>query len=111
MAESNKRTTITTSVSHWTKFLIRKALDYAPNADGKAPTQGEFMEASVAFRATEILQNIGEYDIIKANYENLYGPIEEIVDRYEKATVEDDNGEAKEVEAAIDPHFEETKEG
>lgn len=110
MAEVNKETTITTKVSHWTKYLVKKALGNAPKPDGTIPNQGEFMEASVNLRATRILRNAKEYDIIKKNYEDFYGPIEEIVDGSEKATVEDKNGEAKEVEAAIDPHFEETKE-
>lgn len=102
-----KETTITTKVSHWTKYVVKKALGNAPNMDGSTPTQGEFMEKSVALRAIRILKNAGEFDMIKKNYEDLYGPVEEITDKAEVMEVE--NGE--EVEAAEDPYFDKTQEG
>lgn len=108
MVGVNRETTITTKVSHWTKFIMNKAKGYAPNADGSTPNQGQFMEMAVALKATVILKSAGEYDLIKKNYEDLYGPVEEIIDRADMIMVEVENGE--EVEAANDPYFEKTQE-
>lgn len=107
MAGVTKETTITTTVSHWTKFLVDRAKPYDPNADGTKSTQGRFMEKSVYLRATAILKKAGEYDMIKKNYEDLYGPVEEIADGAMATEVEDDKG----IEAEEDPFFEEIEEG
>ena len=107
MVVVGKETTITTKLSHWAKFLLTRAKVYAPKLDGGTPTQGEYMEECVALRSIRILRNVKEYELIKKNYEGLYGPVDEITERVE--ITEAENGE--EIEPADDPYFEETQEG